>query len=409
MGICGSSPSSLDETALQARDDKVSRERNRSIEKGIRADEKRRHKEIKILMLGAGGSGKSTVLKVMRLLHSVPFSELELADHRALVYRNLIEGLHLLLDLCEELGIPLDSATLPSVASLSEISHQPDENGNYSSLFAPTVKDAATAIWSDPGLQVGWTRAREAAVPENLPYLMANIERFFEPGYVPNECDILHTRAKTTGISETFFQVRDHKYNLVDVGGQRSERRKWLHCFQDVDAILFVVNLAGYDECLVEDRDANQTREALLLFQSILSNPLFLQTSFLLFLNKLDLFNLKLPTSPIHPFFSDYPKEDEGDQVKGREFFRKKFLRLARRRGEGVGKGSGGVTSPPGTPRLSEKSGSPTPSRKMDPLKAEAGVYVHFTTAVEKNNMQVVMLAVTDLMVRQSIKEMALI
>jgi guanine nucleotide-binding protein subunit alpha len=43
---------------------------------------------------------------------------------------------------------------------------------------------------------------------------------------------------------------------MVDVGGQKSERRKWIHCFQDVTSILFLVSLSGYDQCLVEDRDA---------------------------------------------------------------------------------------------------------------------------------------------------------
>lgn len=43
---------------------------------------------------------------------------------------------------------------------------------------------------------------------------------------------------------------------MVDVGGQKSERRKWIHCFQDVTSILFLVSLSGYDQCLIEDKDA---------------------------------------------------------------------------------------------------------------------------------------------------------
>ena len=42
---------------------------------------------------------------------------------------------------------------------------------------------------------------------------------------------------------------------IVDVGLQKGEQRKWIHCFQDVTSILFIVNLSGYDQCLVEDRD----------------------------------------------------------------------------------------------------------------------------------------------------------
>lgn len=78
----------------------------------------------------------------------------------------------------------------------------------------------------------------------------------FEPAYVPTEQDIVHARARTIGITETVFTLRDHDMLMVDVGGQKSERRKWIHCFQDVTSILFLVSLSGYDQCLVEDKDA---------------------------------------------------------------------------------------------------------------------------------------------------------
>lgn len=43
---------------------------------------------------------------------------------------------------------------------------------------------------------------------------------------------------------------------MIDVGGQRSERRKWIHCFENVDCLIFVAALSGYDQCLVEDHNA---------------------------------------------------------------------------------------------------------------------------------------------------------
>ena len=47
-----------------------------------------------------------------------------------------------------------------------------------------------------------------------------------------------------------------HHMHVIDVGGRKSERRKWIHCFQDVTSILFLVALSGYDQCLAEDMDA---------------------------------------------------------------------------------------------------------------------------------------------------------
>ncbi|EJW74437.1 hypothetical protein WUBG_14655 [Wuchereria bancrofti] len=40
---------------------------------------------------------------------------------------------------------------------------------------------------------------------------------------------------------------------IFDVGGQRSERKKWIHCFEDVNAIIFIAAISQYDQVLFED------------------------------------------------------------------------------------------------------------------------------------------------------------
>jgi hypothetical protein len=48
---------------------------------------------------------------------------------------------------------------------------------------------------------------------------------------------------------------------MMDVGGQRSERKKWIHCFDGVQCLLFMVALSGYDQSLLEDQTAvSETR-----------------------------------------------------------------------------------------------------------------------------------------------------
>ena len=42
---------------------------------------------------------------------------------------------------------------------------------------------------------------------------------------------------------------------LFDIGGQRSERKKWIHCFEGVTAIIFLVALSEYDLFLAEDQE----------------------------------------------------------------------------------------------------------------------------------------------------------
>jgi len=144
-------------------------------------------------------------------------------------------------------------------------------------------------------------------------------ERITQSDYLPTQEDVLHSRSKTLGIVETNFAMGDMRINLVDVGGQRSERNKWIHSFESVTSIIFCVALSEYDQMLLEDPSQNRMAESLVLFESVvnsrtylslslsLSHPgWFLRTSVILFLNKIDIFTKKLPQRPLSNYFPDY-------------------------------------------------------------------------------------------------------
>ena len=45
---------------------------------------------------------------------------------------------------------------------------------------------------------------------------------------------------------------------MVDVGGQRSERRKWIHCFENVTSIIFLAVLSEYNQKLFESDEVSK-------------------------------------------------------------------------------------------------------------------------------------------------------
>jgi guanine nucleotide-binding protein subunit alpha len=83
-----------------------------------------------------------------------------------------------------------------------------------------------------------------------------SLDRIFTPNWLPDNQDMLQARLRTTGITETLFELGQMNFRMMDVGGQRSERKKWIHCFEGVQCLLFMVALSGYDQCLVEDQNA---------------------------------------------------------------------------------------------------------------------------------------------------------
>ena len=60
--------------------------------------------------------------------------------------------------------------------------------------------------------------------------------------------------------------------SMFDVGGQRDERRKWIQCFNDVTAIIFVTAMSGYNLTLREDATQNRLKESLDLFKNLWNN-----------------------------------------------------------------------------------------------------------------------------------------
>lgn len=115
------------------------------------------------------------------------------------------------------------------------------------------VVDAIRNLWRDPGVKEAVRRSREFQLNDSAVYYFVAIDRMAQPGYLPTDQDILRSRVKTTGITETTFKVGELTYKLFDVGGQRSERKKWIHCFENVTALVFLVSLSEYDQMLYED------------------------------------------------------------------------------------------------------------------------------------------------------------
>lgn len=120
-------------------------------------------------------------------------------------------------------------------------------------MLPPDVADSVRGLWRDPGVREAVSRSREFQLNDSAVYYFNSIDRMAAPNYLPTDQDILRSRVKTTGITETTFKVGELTYKLFDVGGQRSERKKWIHCFENVTALVFLVSLSEYDQMLYED------------------------------------------------------------------------------------------------------------------------------------------------------------
>jgi hypothetical protein len=161
---------------------------------------------------------------------------------------------------------------------------------------------------------------------DNTQFFLNDIDRIADPGYVPSNEDCIRCRNATTGVQEMVVGVEGNNFLIVDVGGQRSERRKWAHCFENVDSIIYLVSLSEYDQTLFEDGVTNRMIESMNLFDQICNMKWFLHVTLILFLNKKDIFKRKIKKVNITTAFPDYTGPQEYQPAL--EYIRTKFLNI---------------------------------------------------------------------------------
>lgn len=276
----GCAPSKAGEEQEDARRDADLQQKNK-------ADFEKEANKIKLLLLGAGESGKSTIFKQMRILYGTGYSEEERRGFTQCIHANIITAAKALVDASRELpgcGVHSDAE-----AAASEVLRLSSE-----AAVDERVAGLLTQLWADPGIQMAFGLRSKFQLNDSAPYFMDRLKDISAPGYVPTVEDVLRSRVRTTGVVDETYVIDGTPFELYDVGGQRNERRKWIHLFDDVTAIIFVAGLSEYDQVMYEDSTCNRLQDALKLFEDVCNSRYFENTSIILFLNKRDLFAEKI-------------------------------------------------------------------------------------------------------------------
>lgn len=338
-------------------------QKSKAVENELKSHKNAEAMTIKILLLGAGESGKSTIFKQMQLLHCDGYTNDERIAFRSTVHQNTIQNIQDLVRGGVKLGF---LAAKPGEDDPSRVAseHFPEvmaleDTAPLTNAVAELIKKA----WEDENLQEAYQRRNEFILNDSTSYFFDELSRLADPDYVPSNQDILRTRVRTSGIVEMSWMASGTEFKLFDVGGQRNERRKWIHCFDNVQAVLFVAAISEYDQGLYEDDTSNRLEEALSLFSEICNSRFFVTSSMILFLNKKDLFQEKIQRKPLNTFFPDY----KGTTLQeAHDYVREQF-----------------------SSRNNVK---------------DKQLYVHFTTATDTSNIAFVFEAVKDNILTQNLK-----
>ena len=309
--------------------DKEQAAKSKDIDSQIRKGGKEWDSELKILLLGIGESGKSTIAKQMRILYLNGFPEAERKHFIPIVHANILSSTKILALATRHLGIDGD---MPE--EMNELAEEFREIEAYRVKLDKGLVAKIHRLWQDPVIQVAYGRSSEYFLPGCCAHFFASMDRVVADDYIPSLEDILRCRVKTTAVIETVFSYEETSFRMVDVGGQRSERRKWIHCFQDVTALLYIVAISEYDQKLMEDSKVNRMTETMELFEELINSVWFRNVAIICFLNKTDLFREKIKVKPLKDHFPDY--DGGADYDRGVFFISEKFKALNRVTGRTV-------------------------------------------------------------------------
>ena len=356
------------------------------IERQIKRDRKRSLKEVKILVLGAAESGKSTFTKQMKVIQGSGFNAYEREEAKEVILSNLVTSTCIILkcyieaekEKAERVDEKMDDTSFSMKQFVSkqgikmltvwkdkcfpstpkEVKSEtnflqlygeellayltPEEASCINYYLRQFLVDTKVCINGQHLLEnerriallrnifddykftevlLSWNMFK---LPDSALHFFAHADRILEEKYVPSNEDILRMRKPTSGIIETVITFGDVAFRLVDAGGQRTERKKWIHCFEDVSSLIFIASLAEYHQTLVEDPTANRLQESVALFKTISNIPWIKQSSIILFFNKKDIFKEKIKYFKFKNTFEDFVG-DETDLFETITFIVKLF------------------------------------------------------------------------------------
>lgn len=322
MGSCHCIENS-DSHHLSEELDAVSIQTNADITAHMQNAEEIDNQTRKLLLLGAGSSGKSTLLKQLKYLYIYErgYPQDELLKYRNIVYENLIAILSTICKNCTKFQYETKEENTENIEKLRRAEVKSSLIGFETNN---ELKGCLLSVWNDKAIKLTFERRHEYILMDNAIYFLENIQRILSDNYQPTFKDIVYTRSVTTGITccDFVFETRKgvkERYELVDVGGQRTERKKWISCFESTLAILFCISLNGWDQVLWEDNTVNKFEEAMNLLYKMCNDKKYKplrKAKFIIFLNKHDLFVEKLKKKPF--IYKDQfgPCQSEDEVIK---------------------------------------------------------------------------------------------
>eukprot|EP01084_Bolivina_argentea_P133889 236284_1 len=277
------------------------------IERRMRQWKEKEQKTIRISMLGSGGVGKTTILKQIDRIYN-QHDEQERKIMAVYIQDSVVGYMKCLCYHSTILHEKHNENTLVN-EDLKQIQNE------MLQMYSPYDLTDAVALkikllWNDNGIKETLKQRHYYQIHDNVAYFLDKIDGIALNEYVPTFEDYLRIKCRGSGFTDHTFRIHDYEFveyiKLIDVGGLRSARKKWLKILGNVEGIIYVVDVASYNLKLYEDNITNRLIESMNLFETLMCKTKHIKNVTICF-NKYNLFQEKIKTIPISVALDDFP------------------------------------------------------------------------------------------------------
>lgn len=172
-------------------DIKLKFKNSKDIDKMLLKTKEIEEKKVKLLLLGTGECGKSTIFKQMKLIYGEKYTSEERKNKKFIIYNNIYIFIHILLEQAEI----FDYINLIDCKNeIILLNYWKEEE-----LITNEIKDAINIFWNNTYIQKIWNRRNEFQINESVEYYLNKLEDIININYIPNDQDILYLRIRTSG------------------------------------------------------------------------------------------------------------------------------------------------------------------------------------------------------------------
>lgn len=211
------------------------REDNRDIDRNYARAHKRERGIKKLLLLGSGSSGKSTLFKQLKCIYTEEgLAKTVFIEARRCIRQNVMIAMLKLLNKSQEfasMGINKysldmnDKHTIQCVQFIANYGDKSFDEPLFDWDIMQQLGEYLQFLWNLPAIKDDTFCKRNIfAIPDNIEYFFNKVNEIFNELYVPSMEDVLKCRVKTAGMIEVKYRIENHDFHIYDVGGQRSER-----------------------------------------------------------------------------------------------------------------------------------------------------------------------------------------